>query len=197
MPWEKAPLGNGKDRYLTQRNGVFYYKRRVPTVVALVDDRGPIVNASLKTRDVAQARKLRDAYERADDDFWADLLSSHSAEAVDLARKRHVAAVRKLKAMEFTYRRASSERGEGPRTKFGAPDRTDDPVLALAYEAEAIVEELSKQIPGNVVGPIVADTIKRAQLWMCASLVERLMPHAPADAPAAARGRAFLKRPER
>ncbi|AUW42695.1 DUF6538 domain-containing protein [Rhizobium leguminosarum] len=89
------------DRYLTRRNGVYCYKRRVPAVVADEDNRGPIIRISLKTRDLAKARLLRDGYARADDDLWGAYLASDSKEA---ATKRYLSAVRRLAALGFTYR---------------------------------------------------------------------------------------------
>ncbi|MET4691922.1 DUF6538 domain-containing protein [Sinorhizobium fredii] len=89
------------DRYLTRRNGVYFYKRRVPKVVEALDERQPIVRTSLRTRDLAKARALRDGYERADDELWGALLCADSAEA---ARRRYDAAVRRVAALGFTYR---------------------------------------------------------------------------------------------
>lgn len=89
------------DRYLITRNGIYFYRRRVPKVVAALDERQPMIRASLRTRDLAKARALRDGYERADDELWGALLSSDSAEA---AKQRYEAAVRRVAALGFTYR---------------------------------------------------------------------------------------------
>jgi integrase len=89
------------DRYLSSRNGIYHYKRRVPTLLAAFDDRFPFIRTSLKTRDLAKARALRDGYERADDDLWGALLSSDSTEA---AMQRYRSAVQRVAAMGFTYR---------------------------------------------------------------------------------------------
>ncbi|MDK1376753.1 MULTISPECIES: DUF6538 domain-containing protein [unclassified Sinorhizobium] len=89
------------DRYLITRNGIYFYRRRVPRLVAALDERQPTVRASLRTRDLAKARALRDGYERADDELWGALLGSDSAEA---ARRRYEAAVRRVAALGFTYR---------------------------------------------------------------------------------------------
>ncbi|MBP2445082.1 DUF6538 domain-containing protein [Rhizobium leguminosarum] len=97
---EDAGIDSGNDRYLTRRNGVYCYKRRVPTLLSDLDDRAPIIRTSLKTCDLAKARVLRDGYERADDDFWGALLTSDSAEA---ARQRYQLAVRRVAALGFTY----------------------------------------------------------------------------------------------
>lgn len=94
-------MESGRDRYLTSRNGIYCYKRRVPMLLAALDDRGPIIRTSLKTRDLAKARLLRDGYERADDDLWGALLSSDSAEA---AMQRYRSAVQRVAALGFTYR---------------------------------------------------------------------------------------------
>lgn len=89
------------NRYLITRNGIYFYRRRVPRVVADLDERQPTVRASLRTRDLAKARALRDGYERADDELWGALLCSDSAEA---AKRRYEAAVLRVKALGFTYR---------------------------------------------------------------------------------------------
>ncbi|MBY5485410.1 integrase [Rhizobium leguminosarum bv. viciae] len=94
-------MEGGSDRYLSQRNGIYFYKRRVPLRVASLDDREPIIRTSLKTRDLAKARVLRDGYERADEDFWGALLSSDS---VDAAKLRYRSAVKRVEALGYTYR---------------------------------------------------------------------------------------------
>ncbi|KRB53792.1 integrase [Rhizobium sp. Root708] len=92
------------DRYLALRNGIYLYKRRVPKLLEDLDGRKPIVRRTLKTRDLAKARALRDGYERADDDLWGALLSTESGEGV---RRRYEFAVRRVAAMGFTYRTTS------------------------------------------------------------------------------------------
>src|SRR3546814_2785970 len=59
-----------RDRYLTLRNGVYSYKRRVPSRLQDLDKRFPTIRLSLQTRDLADARRLRDAYEKAADELW-------------------------------------------------------------------------------------------------------------------------------
>lgn len=89
------------DRYLMQRAGNFTYKRRVPTEIADIDDRSPVIRISLKTSDRGKARALRDAYEQSDNEFWGALLRGEGEEA---AKARYKAAVARAKALGFTYR---------------------------------------------------------------------------------------------
>lgn len=48
------------DRYLTQRQGNFHYKRRVPVTIVHLDEGTPHVRTSLKIDDRGLARKKRD-----------------------------------------------------------------------------------------------------------------------------------------
>lgn len=89
------------DRYIVSREGNYYYKRRVPTPLRDFDERGDTVRISLKTSDLAHARTLRDAYEAADDDLWAAMAGGANP---DEGRLRYQAAVKRAKAMGFTYR---------------------------------------------------------------------------------------------
>ncbi|MEJ5080779.1 DUF6538 domain-containing protein [Ochrobactrum sp. MYb379] len=57
------------DRHLQQRNGNYFYKRRVPREVAAFDARGEHIRISLKTDDLAAAFAKRDIYEAADNDY--------------------------------------------------------------------------------------------------------------------------------
>ena len=41
------------DRFIVERGGVYHYKRRVLGGVADIDERAPLVRASVKTRDLA------------------------------------------------------------------------------------------------------------------------------------------------
>lgn len=91
------------DRFLQQRAGNFYYKRRVPIEVADLDDRAPHVRIALKTDDVAMARIKRDALELADNEYWASLLSG-SEHA--LAQKQYTAAMKRAQAFGFSYKPA-------------------------------------------------------------------------------------------
>jgi integrase len=93
-----------RDRHLTSRNGIYSYKRRVPAKVAERDTRAPFVRISLGTRDLAQARALRDGYEKADDELWAAMIVGSDRSA---AEGQYKAAVARATALGFTYRHSS------------------------------------------------------------------------------------------
>lgn len=92
------------DRYLERRGDRWHYVRRVPSQVGGLDSRGHIVRLSLRTADLAVARIMRDAMERADNDLWASLLCQHDADA---AMKAYTAAVLRAQALGFSYRPAA------------------------------------------------------------------------------------------
>lgn len=92
------------DRFLTQRGGVFQYKRRVPTALLDVDERAPMVRISLGTSDRGKARAQRDIHEKADDAYWASLTLGDSGEA---AKARYKAAIARAAALGFSYRPAA------------------------------------------------------------------------------------------
>lgn len=92
------------DRYLQRRGDRWQYVRRIPGTIGSQDERGPVVRMSLKTHDLAVARLMRDALERADNDLWASMLLDEDAPA---ALKRYQAAVRRASALSFGYRAAA------------------------------------------------------------------------------------------
>ena len=91
------------DRYLTERDGKYYYKRRIPTELRAIDVRGEHVRISLKTSDLAQARAMRDVYESADDEYWGSLLTGLGDDA---PRQKYLAAVKRAQQLGFVYRPA-------------------------------------------------------------------------------------------
>lgn len=91
------------DRYLLCLKGNYTYRRRVPTEIRDVDERGHTVKVSLGTNDVARARVLRDMYEAADDELWASMIAGDDAQ---LAHEQYQAAVQRAKAMGFLYKPA-------------------------------------------------------------------------------------------
>ncbi|UIK12472.1 integrase [Rhizobium leguminosarum] len=93
------------NRFLSQRNGCFTYKRRVPVIVGTRDSRAPIIRIALGTRNIIEARAKRDAYERADRELWMSLCGGgeHSA-----AVAHHIAATSRARALGFTYRHLTS-----------------------------------------------------------------------------------------
>lgn len=92
------------DRYLTLRGDRYHYKRRVPSELELLDDRGTHVRISLKTADLALARSKRDALEAADDALWGSLLAQDDKTA---AKRLYDAAVQRASSLGFTYRPAA------------------------------------------------------------------------------------------
>lgn len=88
------------DRFLARRQSAYHYKRRVPAIVAHLDTRAPIVRLSLKTDDLALARRKRDMLEEADNALWAALIADND---VDPARRRYEAAVKRVEALGFTF----------------------------------------------------------------------------------------------
>jgi len=64
-------------QFLQNRNGRWYYIRRVPANVADLDERG-MIRTSLRTDSLELARKRRDAMMEADDAYWATLVQSRS-----------------------------------------------------------------------------------------------------------------------
>lgn len=100
-------IGKKKDpnRYLTQRVGNYYYRRKVPLDLVGADKRAPIIRVSLKTDDVALARAKRDMMEEADDALWASMLLGEGA---DRAQARYKSAMRRVEALGLTFRSAMS-----------------------------------------------------------------------------------------
>lgn len=93
------------DRFLMLRDGIYHYRRRVPTLLVAFDTRAPVIRHSLGTKDLAKARYLRDAHEAADNDLWAAYTEGSPSDA---ARARHRAASARAVALGFSYRPASA-----------------------------------------------------------------------------------------
>lgn len=88
------------DRYIFWINGNAQYMRRVPAKLSHLDKRAPTVRMSLKTDDLALARRKRDQLEAADDALWAAMLVDDD---IDPARRRYESAVKRVEAMGFTF----------------------------------------------------------------------------------------------
>ncbi|WP_404403412.1 tyrosine-type recombinase/integrase [Pelagibacterium halotolerans] len=95
------PRKRHHDRFLQRRGDRWQYVRRVPGSVADLDSRSPLIRKSLKTHDLAVARVMRNALERADDELWASLLLE---ENLDAAQARYRRAVKRAEALGFRYR---------------------------------------------------------------------------------------------
>lgn len=73
------------DRYIFKRGRKYVYIRRVPTrVIQLGEIRR--IQRSLKTESIELARKRRDDFERADEEYWAKLLAGTGNVKGELAR---------------------------------------------------------------------------------------------------------------
>ncbi|KQU94904.1 hypothetical protein ASD12_24565 [Mesorhizobium sp. Root102] len=156
------------DRYLLTRQGIYYYWRRIPAMVAAMVAR-PLVRKSLKTDDLAEARAKRDALEAADNDYWRALFLDEDEAR---ARLRYQAAVRRAEALGFSYR-TSSELASGPLLELvrhvlaivpgGASPEAEAAVLGRedrpkdgwwkaydVYKGEIKKDELAKKSPGQL-----------------------------------------------
>ncbi len=93
------------DQYLLNRNGHWYYLRRVPETYAQFDQR-TYSKASLKTTALEVARARRDAMAEADDLYWASLVE-HAGVADQLSQNpaltRYRAAKKRAMARGFVY----------------------------------------------------------------------------------------------
>lgn len=94
-----------QDRFLVQREGVWYYWRRIPKAVDHLDERAPFIRLSLKTDDLAKARAQRDILEDADNTLWGSMLTSGGHNAGALAA--HKVARLQAEALGFAYKPAS------------------------------------------------------------------------------------------
>ncbi len=70
---------NNRDRYLKKRGETWYYQRGVPKALHHIDNRAPLIQESLKTRDRMMARKRRDGHMQADNRFWDALKGGMNA----------------------------------------------------------------------------------------------------------------------
>ncbi|SDP92232.1 Phage integrase family protein [Phyllobacterium sp. YR620] len=147
------------NRHLQQRNGNFFYKRRVPKEIAALDARGEHIRISLKTDDIAIARTKRDIYETADNEYWASLIMGFEG---DKARLQYASAVKRAEALGFSYKPAAMLALE--------------PIEALAQRFEAILDvRTEKSALVSVLGVVdqPAATISKAQKIF----LEEIVPH--------------------
>ncbi|SFQ11932.1 DUF6538 domain-containing protein [Nitratireductor indicus] len=137
------------DRFLYLRDGTYYYMRRVPARLQLVDERSPSIRQSLKTGDLALARAKRDLLEEADNALWASLLLDAPR---DTARARYQAAVKRVEALGFTFRSGAA---------LGKSASLDDIIARLeTIENGSLSREASKAVVGAVPLPTV--TVSKA-----------------------------------
>ncbi|MBB4124312.1 tyrosine-type recombinase/integrase [Martelella radicis] len=131
--------GKNPDRFLTTRQGIYMYVRRVPKLAIDLDPRAPAIRISLGTRDLAMARIKRDAYEEADNALWGAYLGGDDRSNADA---RYRAAVARARALDFTYRPAAdvmaSETGDQIMFRLDAlsssPPKSMDATAVLGLE---------------------------------------------------------------
>lgn len=88
------------DRHLYFYRGSYYYRRKVPADLAELDKRSSPIKKSLHTDDLGAARKLRDNYEKIDNELWAALRSGFEE---NIAFARYEEARRLATQNSFTY----------------------------------------------------------------------------------------------
>ena len=147
------------NRHLQQRNGNFFYKRRVPKEISALDARGEHIRISLKTDDIAVARTKRDIYEAADNEYWASLVMGFEG---DKARLQYASAVKRAEALGFSYKPASVLALE--------------PIEALAQRLEAVLDVRTERstlvsVLGVVDQPLA--TVSKAERIF----LEEIVPH--------------------
>ncbi|RWC22880.1 DUF6538 domain-containing protein [Mesorhizobium sp.] len=147
------------DRYLTQRQGNYHYKRRVPVTIAHLDERAPHVRASLKTDDRGLARRKRDLLEAADDALWASLITKG---VTDPARRRYEAAVKRVEALDFTFHGAAF---------FEQPEAFDDLVDRLRHVLSSGQEDQLTALPLIGAVEVPKTTISKAFDIYCGEIV--------------------------
>lgn len=147
------------DRYLHLRQGNYYYKRRVPSALVGLDQRGTHVRISLKTDDLAQARQVRDLYEAADDELWSTMTVGGSEEG---ARARYQAAVSRARSLGFTYRPAGDISRESLETILQRIEAVMSPQTVMP---------LVRSVVGTAKVPVV--TLREAFEIYC----DEIVPH--------------------
>jgi integrase len=109
-----------RDRYIVLKDHNYHYKRRVPQQVAHLDSRAPMIRFSLKTSNLELAWKKRDEYEKADDAYWASLLTGDNRHL-----RQYEAATMRAEAHGFRYK--------------SAPTIAQDEVTEIASRMEEII----------------------------------------------------------
>ena len=69
-------------RYLINRNGTWYYQRRVPAAYRSYEPR-TLMRSSLKTKSIIMAKHRRDALEIAENNYWSNLIAVQTDEISD------------------------------------------------------------------------------------------------------------------
>lgn len=146
------------DRFLFERLGYYYYRRRVPGNIAHIDERAPTIRVSLKTDDLALARSKRDLMEEADNILWASMIMD---EPRDPARARYEASMRRIEALGLTYRSSHA---------MAANSSLEEIVTRLEMVAsQRMPQELAQGVAGMI--PVPAVTVSKAFEIYCDEIV--------------------------
>lgn len=88
--------------YLTQRNGIYYFMRRVPEHVAHLESK-QFIRSSLKTRDKKEAIRQSSIWNDYIEEYWQSLLVNNRVDS----QTAYKLAVKQAKLHGFTYKSAT------------------------------------------------------------------------------------------
>jgi len=165
---------NDPDRYLSKLfSENYFYKRRVPTSVANLDSRAPVIRIALKTDDLVLARRKRDMLEAADDALWASYIEEDGA--TDPARRRYEAAVKRVEAFGFHFhssqelRRASFDELQRRFREIDDSSTRDVDVPALLGAIDVPATTISQAFQmycDEIVAPVlIAKSVPQRRQW--------------------------------
>jgi hypothetical protein len=140
---------NRMPRRLIRRDGIWHYRRRVPTRFAEVDARG-IVRISLETRDLRRAEQLKIAVEADLEAYWLALTSGGQV-AADAAA-RYKAAIERARIEGFAYRPAIELAQDAELPDLLARLARLEQIFALS-ENPAVRREAAEAIAGGADPP--------------------------------------------
>ena len=152
-------------KYLVERNGTWYYVRRVPDNYAHVDSRIR-VKKSLKTKSFDLARLRRNDLIKADDAYWL-CLAVEAAEkggvshATQIAEgRRYKAAV--LRAMAYGYRYLPADRLVSEESSESLAQRVEYLIGQSGSKKVAPISEVNALLGGVAVPAIPGTSISEA-----------------------------------
>ncbi len=129
--------------YLHNRNGRYYYRRRVPSEVASYDNRETVC-ISLKTNDVRAAKRKADIYNEQIEEYWRSLIVTGSTyeeqsykQAVAIARAhgfnyKYAADIAKSPIQEIVDRVLLVQSNQNPEMVAGILGGVDQPELLIS-----------------------------------------------------------------
>lgn len=151
------------DRYLFNRSGNYSYKRKIPLELQPLDGRKSPVQVSLHTQDLAKARGLRDAYEKADNELWASYLSGIDSK---IARSRYESAVQRASALGFSYLTADELSSNAPahqvvrRIERASSSPSDRALQAGTLGMEAVTSPPVSEVLETYINEICAAELR-------------------------------------